>query len=191
MKKICAWCTKEIAADPDGSDKELSHGICTECRDYFFSPEGPPTFAAFLDQLAVPVLVVDDDVRVLAGNQLARRTFGRKLEGLSGGEAIECPYARLPGGCGKQIHCKSCAIRLTVLDTYVTGQSHYDVPAYRDDCTGTSAKCICFLISTEKAGEYVFLKIVEIKGKKCKGKMPRHRTTKRPHAGQHGHSGLR
>ena len=90
-----------------------------------------------------------------------------KIKGVHLGEAIVCPYARLPGGCGQTIHCRSCTVRLTIHDTYTTGRSHYDVPAYQDVCFAREVKTICFLISTEKSGEFVLLKIHEVKDKKC------------------------
>jgi PAS domain-containing protein len=167
MKKVCAWCNKQLSQDVGQSDDMISHGICNDCRDYFFSPQGPPSFAKFLDMLDVPVLVVDDDVKVVAANEKARSLLGKSSDDLADmylGEAIECPYARLPGGCGSTVHCRSCAIRLTVLDTYLTGRSNYDVQAYKDVCFDGGTRNISFLISTVKSGEFVYLKIHEIKG---------------------------
>ena len=37
--------------------------------------------------------------------------------GLPGGKVFECAYARLPEGCGKTVHCVTCAIRNTVTST--------------------------------------------------------------------------
>lgn len=116
----------------------------------------------YLDTLDVPVVVVDDDVRVITANEQAQLLFGKKLpviEGSYGGEMAECAYARLPGGCGKTVHCRSCAIRNTVTDTYRTSKNHVRVPAYEDRPAGETQKKIRFLISTEKVGEFVLLKI--------------------------------
>ena len=170
MITICAWCNKELSADSGQPDGLVSHGICLECQDYFFPPQGSRSFTEFIDLLPVPVIVVDDDARIIAVNKKARPLFGkkvRKIKGVRLGEAIVCPYARLPGGCGQTIHCRSCTVRLTIHDTYRTGQSHYDVPAYQDICFAREVKTVCFLISTEKSGEFVFLRIQEVKDKKC------------------------
>lgn len=170
MITICAWCNKEISADTGQPDGMISHGICLECQKYFFPTGGPRSIADFLDLLPVPVLVVDDDTRVIGANKRARRQLGMnaaRIKGKHFGEAIECPFARLPGGCGHNVHCRSCTVRLTVHDTYTTGQSHYDVPAYQDICFAREVKNICFLISTEKSGEFVFLNIHEVKDKRC------------------------
>jgi len=40
-----------------------------------------------------------------------------ELVGLLGGDAMECAYARWPGGCGKTEHCETCTIRNAVTAT--------------------------------------------------------------------------
>lgn len=170
MKTICAWCNKEISGDDGQPDGMISHGICTECQDYFFPPGGPRSFTDFLDLLPVPVLVVDDDAKLIGANKRAAGLLGKdaaRIKGKQFGEAIECPYAKLPGGCGQTMHCRSCTVRLTVHDTYTTGLGHYDVPAYQDICFAREVKTVCYLISTEKSGEFVFLNIHDVKDKKC------------------------
>ena len=170
MKKVCAWCRKEILPESVTEEEGISHGICETCRDYFFSPQGPPTFASFLDLLSVPVIVVDEEVKVAAANEKARQLLEKsaaEIKGIRFGDAIECPYARLPEGCGRSVHCRSCAVRKTVLDTYLTGQSHYDVPAYHDLCFHKKQRSINFSISTEKSGEFVYLRILEVKVGEC------------------------
>jgi PAS domain-containing protein len=165
MTTICAWCNKQISNDSGQQDGLISHGICRECQDYFFPSHGQRSFTEFLDLLSVPIVVIDDEMRLVTANRKACRLLGKKarqMEGLHFGEAVECPYARLPGGCGKAVHCRSCTIRLTTLDTYTTGQSHYDVPAFQDISFAGEKKKICFLISTETSGEFVLLRIHEI-----------------------------
>ncbi len=164
MKTICAWCSRMLGDDtnPDGV---LSHGICPECKEYFFPEHGPRSFVEFLDQLAVPVIVVDDNYRLVAANEPARRMVGisaRKIKGMRLGQAIECPFARLPEGCGRSVHCRSCAVRLTVQDTHSTGLGHYGVPAYKDKSFTKNDRTISLLISTEKLGDFVLLRLHEI-----------------------------
>ncbi len=166
MKTICAWCKKELDQDDSFETIDMvSHGICVECLNYFFPKKGPRSFDEFLDLLAVPVIVIDENFKVTAASNSARRLLEEKVGNLRGvrpGMALECPYARLPEGCGQTVHCKSCAVRLTVLDTFKTGRSHYDVPAYRDICVGQEGFTIHCHISTEKFGEFVFLRIQEV-----------------------------
>jgi len=175
MKRICAWCSKEILPESVMEEEGVTHGICESCRDYFFSPQGPPTFSGFLDMLSVPVVVVDEEVKVVAANEKARQFLGKSAGEITGknlGDAIECSYARLPEGCGRSVHCRSCAVRMAVLDTFLTGESHYDVPAYDDLSFYKKDRSIKFLISTEKSGDYVYLRIHEVKEQNANGTKP-------------------
>lgn len=166
MIKVCSWCKKEITEETGQPDGRVSHGICRECKNYFYPCNGkPPTFAMFIDRLPAPVLVVDEDVKVVVANDKACVLLGKdrsEIEGKYGGEAVECIYARLPGGCGRTVHCKSCTLRLTVHDTFFTGLSHYDVPAYLDTVNPNKVGTSHFLITTVKSGEFVLLKICEV-----------------------------
>ena len=167
MKVICAWCRQEletdhqIAGDP-GS--EISHGICPSCKDYFLSGRRP-TLDEFLNRLAVPVLVVDAQGVILLANQHALDILGKdlnKVQGYKGGDAMECGYARLPGGCGKTEHCKACTIRNSVMETSNTGQSLLRVPAYLNRRTDDGTVRIKFLISTQKVDDMVLLRIDQV-----------------------------
>ena len=164
MKVVCAWCEKELVPEKGQDVDRVSHGICDDCRNYFFPVEGPPAFETFLERLSVPVLLVDNDVRIILSNSKACALLGKEpeaVEGGYGGDAIECPYARLPQGCGHQLHCRSCTIRLMITDTYATGVSHYDVPAYQDIYLPHGAHTLCFYISTQKSDDLILLKIAE------------------------------
>ncbi|MEW6720105.1 MAG: hypothetical protein AB1346_06625 [Thermodesulfobacteriota bacterium] len=112
-----------------------------------------------------PILVLDDDVGVVTCNLAACESLGvdpRRIEGRRGGEAIECINSRLPGGCGKTVHCRTCAIRATVTDTHRTSKSHYRVRACADRVTPDGIREIRFLISTEKMGDLVLLRVEDI-----------------------------
>ena len=167
MKVICAWCHQELEADPQHADisgHEVSHGICLSCKDYFLSGRRP-TLAEFLDRLAVPVLVVDEQGVVLLANQHALDILGKDLDrvqGYRGGDAMECAYSRLPGGCGKTEHCKACTIRNNVMETFSTGQSLHRVPAYLNRRTSDGGVEIRFLISTQKVADTVLLRIDQV-----------------------------
>ncbi|MFZ5765235.1 MAG: PAS domain-containing protein [Thermodesulfobacteriota bacterium] len=167
MKRICAWCGQELnregsAATPPGNEP-ITHGICPDCVRTVFRNEAI-AMSEFLNQFPLPVLLVDHDVRVLAANRAGLHALNRKAEEVEGrlaGEVISCEHARQPEGCGRTVHCKYCTIRKTVTDTYKTGKSHVGVPAYPDLHHITKER-IRFLISTEKVGEAVLLRIDEI-----------------------------
>lgn len=166
MKKICAWCKKELPAlaSAPGCESLISHGLCDSCGQRILQKYGRP-MQQFLDGLEAPVLVVDSNVVVLAGNRRAQKVLKKDLPAIDrrlGGDVIGCLYAKLPGGCGGTVHCKSCAIRQTVSDTYATGKSHLGVEAYPDIEVDSEVKHMQFRISTEKLGGVVLLRIDDI-----------------------------
>jgi transcriptional regulator with PAS, ATPase and Fis domain len=74
------------------------------------------------------VLVVDQDRRVRAVNNLLERTFGiseAKVVGKRGGEALRCIHAaESPKGCGYADYCKNCVVRNTALEALAGKQIH-------------------------------------------------------------------
>ena len=163
MKRICAWCKKELVSKSGGTG-EITHSICDECMDYFYVNPNK-NLKDLLNSLVAPVLAIDEEGRVITLNNKAQKIISKKrgdIEGKLGGDVFECIYARLPGGCGHTTHCKSCTIRNTVTDTFNTGISQQKVPAYPDLETPEGPKQIRFLISTEKVDNIVLLRIDEI-----------------------------
>lgn len=166
FQRICAWCNQALD-EFSGSERDprpISHGICEGCM-VDFKKDDVLDLETFLDQLPGPVLLVDENARVLTANQAAQELIGKSAVQVSnqlGGDVFDCAHARRPGGCGKTIHCKSCTIRLTVTDTQLHGESHVRVPATLDLHTGTRSQEVKFLISTEKSDGRVFLRIDEV-----------------------------
>jgi hypothetical protein len=167
MKQVCAWCKKIIGGDSNSSESDnapISHGICQECVRMFFAGKIMP-LSDYLESFAGAVLLVNSDARVMGANSRGLSLLGKKLEqveGQLGGDAFECRYASLPGGCGQTIHCKTCTIRQTVTHTMTSGQSHERVPAYPDLHHISGDKRLKFFISTEKMGDAVLLRIDEV-----------------------------
>jgi len=169
MKRVCAWCKKELGPAASGSDDDqaITHGICTSCSTGMLSALAVPLHE-FLDSLGVPVLLMESEPSVLTGNTHARELLGKDLpeiEGRKGGEVIECVHSKKPGGCGKTEHCKSCTIRNTVLETFATGKSFVKVRAYPDIQVGEDVKTMSIEISTEKVGDYVLLRLDDLREK--------------------------
>lgn len=165
MKKVCAWCRTELESISVDCEQKfpITHGICETCAGNLLAQMGRPLLD-FLDSLEVPVLLIESGPLVCTGNRQARELLGKQLsqiEGHRGGEVIECAYAKLPEGCGNTVHCKSCTIRLTVLETFATGRSFVRIPAYPDIQTMSGTKTMRFLITTEKAGDFVLLQVDE------------------------------
>jgi hypothetical protein len=166
MSRNCAWCKAELPGANGQPVHDIAHCFCDACRQLFSTPQTPKSLKQYLDEIDTPVLVMDGDVRVLGFNETARTLLGSRLEcceGRYGGDVLECAYARLPGGCGNTEHCKACTIRRTIGTTHATGASHVNVPAYQDIVTPAGTREVRFLISTEKVGSFVLLRIDEVR----------------------------
>ncbi|MGF1581685.1 MAG: PAS domain-containing protein [Gemmataceae bacterium] len=165
MKRICAWCNKELGfLNPtEPPDTPISHGICPACMVRLTNEDH--TFRTFLNSLDLPIFVVDPDGRILIATEKASALVGtppEKVEGNLGGDALECAYSRRPGGCGNTMHCKTCTIRQTVESTFATGTAFSLIPAYLDKQRKAQATKISFLISTELVNDVVLLQIHEL-----------------------------
>jgi hypothetical protein len=117
---------------------------------------------AFLDRFDEPILLVESEPLVSTANRSACALLGKDLSqirGHKGGEVIECVHSYSEKGCGEDIHCESCMIRNTVLETFASGRSFDRVPAYPDIQKIGGAKTYSIRISTEKVGSFVLLRI--------------------------------
>ena len=166
MKIICAWCKRDLGEKESSAFSEcvISHGICDECKENQNAPYST-TLREFLNTMELPVFAVDDDATILIANNASVKALGKKAEDLEmhkGGVAMECQYASLPGGCGNTHHCKGCTIRNNVTETFETGISKKHVPAYLEQGTEGAVQKLELLISTEKVGNVVLLRIDKI-----------------------------
>jgi hypothetical protein len=166
MKRVCAWCRKKLGRiDSQAySENVITHGVCESCRDHLLFQMGVE-LGVFIDSLKLPVVVADRGGTIVAGNDQARSLLQKgleEIEGYKGGEVFECAYARLPDGCGKTVHCSGCTIRKTVMETFSTGRSRLRVPATLFRKTREDQENIKLLISTEKMGDLVLLRIDEM-----------------------------
>jgi hypothetical protein len=161
MKIYCAWCDELIGEAADAAAGVAGPEICPSCRKEFVSDE-PGGLDRFLNRLPVPVLLVDQNVGVVMANDRTQRILGKDLSllrGRLGGEVLECLHARLPGGCGQTVHCQGCQIRRSVTETYRSGRPQWRVPAYLHADAPPDARALALLVSTEKIGDLVLLRI--------------------------------
>lgn len=154
MKIICSYCRKELGEKERFNDDRVSHGICSECFDYFDKQIKGLSLERYLDEFEAPIIIVNAAGRILASNKMAEEMIGkprREIFGLLGGEAMECVYARLPEGCGNTVHCETCTIRRTVMKAMESGepQLHVDVTLKQE------TREIKMVISTDKIDELV------------------------------------
>ncbi len=75
---------------------------------------------AFLDVVPAVILVVDDDVRILALNRTTEEVFGLDVDSAlatRAGEVLHCIHSTdSPDGCGRGPDCMKCVIRNSVND---------------------------------------------------------------------------
>jgi PAS domain-containing protein len=169
MKRICAWCKKELGRvdSREGSVNVITHGICRNCRENMQFQMGVE-LGVFLDSLKLPIVVVNRGGTIVTGNEQARTLLRKglpEIEGSKGGEVFECAYARLPEGCGNTRHCSGCTIRRTVMETHGTGRGLLRVPATLNRNNKQDPEKIKLLISTERIADLVLLRIDEVQAK--------------------------
>jgi transcriptional regulator of aromatic amino acid metabolism len=164
MKIICAWCGKEIEDIPEDektSKYEVSHGICLPCKERFLADD-EYSLTHFLNKLEAPVLVVNGAGEVALANDQALELLGKGVEqvkGYRGSDVTECAHTTLPGGCGNTRHCVACTIRNNVMQTLETAECKRRVPAYLNQQLNDDKRIVDYLISTEKMGDVVLLRI--------------------------------
>ena len=163
MKQICLYCGCYLGSMETTEDdpSRISHGVCTICFPTFMRGMGQP-LTDFLDTLPGPIYVVDAECRVVGANTLGLQQVSKELPAIEGqlaGEVFECKCAKLPGGCGRTVHCKTCTIRRTVTKTAQTGETCLRVPAFIDLADISKDMTIRFLITTEKVNNAVLLRI--------------------------------
>ena len=163
IRVVCCYCKKQVKTKPSEIDA-VSHGICDQCLPLMVRELGQP-MSEFLDELSPPVLVVQDNARVIAANAAARKMMTKEQLEICGevaGEVIGCRHAKEPGGCGQTIHCKSCTIRQCVTHTLDTGEPCRKT-AFADIGLVSGDRRVRFLIDTEKVNSFVRMTIHDVR----------------------------
>ena len=164
VRRVCAWCGGEmgLVASPGIHKYPVTHGICPAC-DHILSNFKDIPLEQLVCRLEGPVLVVDGAAGlVVAANDEAAASLGKTVEQMSGqlgGNVMECVHAGEPGGCGATVHCSGCTIRMLVGNTAASGEGQDQVPAYQFTVTPAGIRKRHYLVSTEKLGELVLLRI--------------------------------
>ena len=110
--------------------------------------------AAIYESAPLIMLIIDKEWRIKKTNaiisQLTGRSAGDMID-LRCGEALRCIHALdVQEGCGFGPVCKECTLRLTVIDTIETGQSHHGVEMSILLSDGRKERDITFLVSTRE-----------------------------------------
>ena len=165
MRRICAWCKKEIGENHDCSDLTVTHGICGTCSSKFRS-QTQVSLAQFLDSFSEPIVLVNPLGLIINANEKAQALVGKTLthiDGLPGGNVFECENSYLREGCGNTEHCSGCLIRRTVMACMEDGKGRLNTTAMLNQRTPKGNQVICLTISTERIADLVLLRIDSIK----------------------------
>lgn len=160
MKRVCAYCNS-IMSPGSSPDAPVTHGICTSCSDQLFSELGTD-ISRYIDMFDAPVILVNQDARVLGANCGAVGFLSKPLDQIHNslaGDVLGCKNAGLPGGCGNTDFCSRCIIRNCVRKTYESGKPVDRSPAVLMQGTDEQSQPITLHISTEKAGSVILLRI--------------------------------
>jgi len=165
MRRICSWCGKQLetASAVESEDQLISHGVCDDCKFHIIAQNGM-RLREYLNSFDAPVFIVDKDNRVKTSNTSAASTFKKdppEMDEVLCGIVFECDHSHLPEGCGKTVHCSACTVRICILQTIETGRIFSRIPAYLD-CSKKGTNKIHFLISTEKLGDSVLLRVEDV-----------------------------
>ncbi len=107
-------------------------------------------------------MLVNGDLRVLDVNPAGEAMLGAErasLIGRLGGDVFECENSKLPGGCGRSVHCSGCVLRETITSTWSTGSPHTRVPATLSVKADDDPSEIALFVTTAKVGDRVLLRI--------------------------------
>lgn len=172
MKRVCAWCKKKLSGSIHDGNELISHGICETCRTLIDMNEIP--INTLIDQFSFPILIVDDNNKILNSNQKASKllnNFNLGIENPKVGQILECANSKLPEGCGKTKHCSSCVIRNAIVSTSNNGNSVNNMESSLIQHTDDGGfRRIPISISTQKIGGGIFLRIDKFKPNKRKKK---------------------
>ena len=169
IRVVCCYCKKQVKTKPSDCDA-VSHGVCDQCLPLMVRELGQP-MQEYLDELKAPVLVVQDNARVIAANVAARKMLTKEQLEICGelaGEVLGCSHSREPGGCGQTVHCKSCAIRQCVTHTMATAEPCRKT-AFADIGLVSGDKRLRFLIETERVNSFVRLTMYDVREAQEKG----------------------
>jgi len=165
MDVICIYCKARIQVAPPVIPG-VSYGVCQTCTSRLVKDLGQ-SLSEYLDELSIPIMVVQEDLRVVAGNQAVRKLSPEPVDRLCGrlcGEVIGCTHSKEPKGCGRTVYCPDCTIRSSVVYTIETGEPCIQVPACHNIGEWTDERRVCFQISTLKMGAFAKLIINSIEG---------------------------
>ena len=172
MKLVCSRCRKKLGEKEPLKDASVEITMCVECLETLDKQWRGMTVGEYLDTLDAPIMLVNEERRMISCNKKAEKALGKKREvmrGLMAGEFLECHNSVLAEGCGKSIHCSACVIRQSLELTINSGEPVKEVTAYLNTMEHGIPVVRHIKVSTEKEGQYVRLQIHGITDELLKG----------------------
>lgn len=136
--------------------------ICAECLQFLDREWRGMTVGDYLDTVGEPVILVNEEHRMVSCNKSAEKLLGKprgEMRGLMTGEFLECENSVLSEGCGKGIHCSACVLRQSLDHTIRTGAPVDKVPAHMNWLQNGLPVIRHISISTDRDGDFVRLQI--------------------------------
>jgi PAS domain-containing protein len=128
MHLICAYCGRYIKEKEPFEVIRTTHGICPDCYIPLLQQNQGISCDEYLETFDLPVVILDSQQRVAAGNKAALDMMGKtneRIAGFSSGEILECLHSNLPERCGNTTYCEACTFMNLVLRTMERRISHH------------------------------------------------------------------
>jgi CheY-like chemotaxis protein len=133
---------------------ELTLEIAEHQRAEETIKEKEQEIAAIFEAAPFSMLLLDRELKIRRANTFACSFMDTSITCMidrRGEEAVHCIHALdSPEGGGFGPHCRQCALRLNVIHTLETGQSHHGLKVSLPFSNGHHNKIITFLMSTQK-----------------------------------------
>lgn len=160
---FCATCGVPFNAQQKVAlNGGISGPLCSRCL-HVFEQEDPGQVRTLIDVYENPVLVINEQRRIIAANLAAIQALDQDMDLIVGslaGDSISCENARLPGGCGHTVNCRACVINNSVTTTLSGPVEVTGAPAHQTILREGKHKQQTFAISTQQIGERVLVQVV-------------------------------
>lgn len=162
MDALCTLCLKPLHEE-EGSAASGPFGLCADCRLSFSLKRKDPGPHTGLESISDPVLLFDQEARLVACNRSAELAFGgdqNALMALQPGEVLGCERAKADG-CGHSAECARCSLRQAILYSLSNGRDHERLPVILPVQREGRSMMRCMSVSTRRIGQAVRVQLEE------------------------------
>jgi hypothetical protein len=162
MMHLCAWCQAPVSHGFAGdSEAAVLSGLCPTCFQAFERQRGTEVLA-WVEEVAHPTVVVDQEVRIRAANQPACDLLQADWVALLGRplcEVLGCGASHPARGEEPETVHPRCAVHSLVDRTFLLGSSGATALAGSRDGGDPTAPYAGHLITSLRVGEAVALRL--------------------------------